>query len=183
MSIGRSLQAKSTSPAPGVRMSKTSGLHVAGTAVSGDRTDVASLSAPLSQSGCGHRAGCCRVIAPGREIAPRHGRSAAGMDKLSGPPPTETIRPLSASAIRSSPSEMPFRASQIEGTSAARSSIQRERTSLPCGLAAKVPVSRRRAYQRIAVEGATPNRAPAARQLNSLSIAAKIRERKSIGSG
>jgi hypothetical protein len=50
-------------------------------------------------------------------------------------------------------------------------------------LAAKAPVSRRSAYQRIAVEGATPNRAAAARQLNPLSIAAKSRERKSIESG
>jgi hypothetical protein len=39
------------------------------------------------------------------------------------------------------------------------------------------------APKRIAVEGATPNRAAAARQLNPLSIAAKSRERKSIESG
>jgi len=54
-------------------------------------------------------------------------------------------------------------------TDAARSSIRRERISPPCGLGAKSPVSRCCARQRAPVDGATPNRATAARMLNQKS--------------
>lgn len=53
----------------------------------------------------------------------------------------------------------------------------------PRALGAKSPVSRRCASQRITVDGATPNRTAAPRQLMPPSIAAKARARKSIDRG
>jgi hypothetical protein len=50
-------------------------------------------------------------------------------------------------------------------------------------LGAKLPVARRCACQRIAVDGATPNRVAAARQLIPASIDASNRVRKSIERG
>jgi len=95
-------------------------------------------------------------------------------------PATETSMPLSASARRSSSRVMSLRSSQMARMSAARSSIRRERISPPRGFGAMSPVSRCCARQRTAVEGATPNRSAAARQLDPLSTAAKSRVRKSI---
>ncbi len=98
-------------------------------------------------------------------------------------PATDTVRPASAKAMRSSSSEMSLRASHKARISAARSSTRRDRMSPPCGLGAKAPVSRRCACQRMAVDGATPKRAAAPRQLSPPSIAARSRVRKSIDRG
>lgn len=53
-------------------------------------------------------------------------------------------------------------ASQKAGLSVARSSTRRDRTSPHWSLDARLPVARRRGFQRIAVEGATPGRKAAA---------------------
>jgi hypothetical protein len=67
--------------------------------------------------------------------------------------------------------EMSLRASHTAWISARGSSIRRERMSPPWGLGAKLPVARRCASPRIAVDGDPPNRAAADRQLISPSIA------------
>ena len=95
-------------------------------------------------------------------------------------PATETAMPLSASAKRSSSRVMSLRSSQMARMSAARSSIRRERISPPRGFGAMSPASRCCTRQRTAVDGATPNRSAAARQLDCLSTAAKSRARRSI---
>lgn len=94
-----------------------------------------------------------------------------------------TDRPTPASSTRSSSSVISLRASHSARMSARRSSMRCERMSPPCGLGAKLPVARRCACHRIAGEGATPNRAAAARQLVPASIAASSRVRKSIERG
>jgi hypothetical protein len=65
-------------------------------------------------------------------------------------PATDTCRPTPISAWRNSSSEMSLRSSQTARISAPRCSTRRERLSPPCGLGAKLPVSRRCACQRIA---------------------------------
>jgi len=65
----------------------------------------------------------------------------------------------------------------------ALASILQDRVSPPCGLGAQEPVIRRPLSQRIAVDGATPYLAAAARRLKPASIAAITRSLRSMESG
>ena len=93
-------------------------------------------------------------------------------------------------AIPRSDSRMQSSARVISGVSSSASwitpalaSILRDRMSPPWGFGAKDPVARRSLSQRIAVEGATPYCAAAARRLRPASIAPITRSLKSMESG
>lgn len=91
--------------------------------------------------------------------------------------------PRSDRCLQSSASVMSGVSSSAAWITPACASILRDRISPPWGFGAKHPVERRALSQRIAVEGATPYCAAAARRLWPASIAAITRSLRSMQSG
>jgi len=92
----------------------------------------------------------------------------------------EAAMPCSDRYPQSSASVMSGVSSSAAWITPALASILRDRMSPPCGFGAKDPVDRRSMSQRIAVDGATPYRAAAARRLKPVSIASITRSLRSI---
>jgi hypothetical protein len=95
----------------------------------------------------------------------------------------EAATPRSNRCLQSSASVMSGVSASAAWITSACASILRDRMSPPWGFGAKDPVVRRASSQRIAVDGATPYRAAAARRPRPASIAAITRSLSSMESG